>query len=248
MYFRLNTITMSFINEIIGSFMGAFFAFCFFYLLFYLEKSFEKKKENRDVLEKLTHLCNEYSNIISDNNFVIKDFCKSAEKCLRKKVRMLYKNKFTRLLLDREIPLRLINKDLKFKFLWLNIKIRKINQDIDSTNDSFREITKMDYKDYEINVELQIKELEKLRRFLNDFHRELVEVLSIATILMKRFSFWKFLKEYPLKHSFRMIRGNRLTKVEKKEIPAEIERVNKRIKETETEDQERINKILVPDS
>jgi len=228
---------LDYINNAIGAFMGAFFAFLFIRISEVFTKIYERKKRHNDALVKLEYIYNEYLNIISDNIFIIDDFIGISQDAIQKNQPFIYFNNLHQFPINKEIILDLYNIDLINEVFSFNSNINKINDSIDAVNRAYAEIKnifiqkQIDYKTYEINVNMLIKKFQEIKKFLVALTEEDKEVIAMIRILLERKPLLIHLKEY-------------FSDKLKKQIPEEIKKIEKEINTVETKDKKRINEIL----
>jgi hypothetical protein len=229
---------------LLAAFLGAFFAYLFTRLGALADRLFARRQKHRTGLVLIEKQGNEYQNFIGDNLFVINDYTKIAKRRLAEKAPFLYFNELHELPIDKEVYLKLGNIDMVNELFNLEASVEKINSSVRSLNrfmsliqDAF--INKnIDLGTYFANVEVILFKFAEIAVFLNDLEKENKELIAKSRVLIRsnNSSLYVFLLGRVLK--------KKITEKERKQFPKELDKLEKEIEETKSNDLTRIAKLL----
>ena|SRR3989344_4052336 len=233
----------TYLTSTLSAFLGAFLAFIFVRIAAFFDKIFARKIKHRDSLVALETLCNEYQNLIGDDIFIIDDFVKIAEKNLKNKQPFIYFNVLHELHFDKKIVKGLGNLELINDHFSFEASVQKINGSISATNRFYKDIkdafigNKIDQATYFTNIEILISKLKELKIFLEDLEDQNKDLLTKVRILIQdELTFYTQVLSRLLKKE--------LTDKQRNRIPKERAKLDKEIKEIQTTDRSRIDKLL----
>lgn len=214
-------------RALIGGFAGAFFAFLFVRIGEGLKRLFERQEKNHACLTRLQHYLNTTLSITGDNWFIAKDFISAmSDERLDGPMAPLYLNRFLPYSIDGELLIGLTNIDYINELYALNMKLRKVNGDLQTTNRAIDRtetllepllqdqspIRKMSYVE---NMRDLRSKVEQLCGFLDDARTDLVSAFAMARTLSKHPPFFlRLLKQIVTQRHSKSLLAERQKEVE----------------------------------
>lgn len=239
------TISVDFSNTAIAAFFGAFLAFLFMRLSDFFKSCSDRISKGHNSLVKIEHLLNALLGTLDENIYVIETFEELYEKNVKNQTQshvFVWANRLNPLKLFDELLPDLLNIDLVNELFTLNIHLRKLNEDIETTNAAYKEskdalISKAIPPDnYLDNITIIKTKLVVIKDFFGNSIYEVTRALSAVQVLVEN----RPLMGYLLK---RLPSYNYGRKFEEKRM-SQLNKIRHEIDEGKKSDKTRIDQIL----
>lgn len=231
-----------FLENFQGAFLGAFFAFLFIRIGEALTKIYERHSKNNLAIVQLQHHFNDCLTLITDNMHLIDIFLEVINTTETKPNEpIIYTSQLHPVPIKRDLLVALINVDFINEVFSINVRLRKLNDSMQTVNSSYAQTKKafiekhINVQTYNANVVSLKPDLETFKRFLSALRDEIVKMIAASRILIK--------DEPVLSKIIGLTFKSRYTKSFKNKLPEEIKRLRKEIEEIAKESRENIERI-----
>lgn len=228
-----------------AAFLGAFLAYIFVRMGDFFKAYSDRTTKNHSALIKLEHTLNGLLTTLDDNIYVIETFEKFYKNYTENADQthvFIWANRLHPVTRIDDLIIELLNVDLINELFTLNVHLRKLNESMDTINGAYVESKdaligeKITSDNYLINVKRIHESLLDIKRFLSGSIEETIQALAAVRVLAKKRPLMGYL--------LRSIAGHKYGKAFNAKRTEEILMLRDELRETKSEGQEKINKVL----